>query len=214
MTHLCSYPKLSKNSGFSLVELAIGLVIIGLVLGSIITPMSTLRDNSKRSETKSILKDIHDAVIGFAMNNNGRLPCPASATSNGLESLSGIACTQEHGFLPASSLGLQGSYDSNNLLKDAWGNPYRYSFSNTANYQICNQNNCPNANSVLSSGIPAVILSTGKDGTVNINSPDQLENLDSDSLFVSHEPRDGTTTAYDDHIIWISPNILTLYLSR
>ena len=213
MQNYKTLPKHSQQSGFSLIEIAIGLVIIGLVLGSLITPLSTLRETGKRNDAKKILNDIHDAVIGFAINNNGRLPCPATTTSNGLEALSGSNCTLEHGFLPAASLGLRGSYE-NSLLLDPWNNPYRYSHDTAASYQICIQNNCPNAASIIASNIPAVIFTTGSDGATVTTSVDQLENIDGDSNFVQQTPRDGTTTAFNDQIQWVSPHTLTLYLSR
>ena len=203
----------SQQSGFSLIEIAIGLVIIGIVLGSLVTPLSTLRESGKRNDANKMLGDIHDAVIGFAINNNGRLPCPATTTSNGLEALSGSSCTQEHGFLAAASLGLRGSYD-NSLLLDPWNNPYRYSHDTSASYQICTQNNCPNAASIIASNIPAIIFTMGSDGATGTTSVDQLENTDGDNDFVQQTPRDGTTTAFNDQMQWISPHTLTLYLSR
>jgi len=208
-----TYPKYCSQQGFTLIEIAVGLVIIGLVVSSFITPISSLSDTARRSTVDNMLDDIHDAMIGFAINNSGRLPCPATTSSNGLENWTGSACAQEHGFVPAASLGLQGRYGENNLINDPWGNPYRYSFSETSAYQICTQDACPNAASVLSSGIAAVLVSTGTDGIAGSASADQLENTDGDNRFVRQIFREGTN-AFDDHIRWISPNTLTLYLTR
>jgi len=204
-------PKKS-SAGFSLVEIAIGLVIIGIILSSLITPVSSLRENAKRKDVEQTLADIHDAVLGFAINNSGRLPCPASNSSNGLELYNGSVCDNAHGFVPVSSLGLVGRIDDDNLLLDPWGQPYRYSAQIAAVFQICNENDCPNAASVIATSIPAVIYSTGIDGTTT-GSADQLENLDADNDFVHTVEREGSA-AYNDQLYWISPNILRLYLSR
>lgn len=201
-----------KNAGFSLIEIAIGLVIIGIILSSLVTPVSTLRETAKQKETAQTLLDVHDAILGFAINNSGRLPCPASTSSNGLELYTGAVCSNEHGFLPVASLGLVGQFDEDNLLIDPWGQPYRYSAQIGASYQICNENNCPNAASIIASGIPAVVFSTGSDAA-NTTSPDQLDNIDNDNNFVHTSEREGTT-AYNDQLHWISPNILSLYLAR
>ena len=203
-----------KPQGFTLVEIAVGLVIISLVISGFITPISSLRENAKQKEAQQLLTDAHDALIGFAISNSGRLPCPATNGSNGLEALSGANCQQTHGFLPGVTLGLNGRYGENNLLSDPWGNPYRYSFSNSADLQICTQSGCPNAASVISTALSAVFLSTGKDGGTSSSSADQQENTDSDRFFVKHEPREGTNTAYDDQVYWLSPYTLSLHLNR
>ncbi|MGH1440505.1 MAG: prepilin-type N-terminal cleavage/methylation domain-containing protein [Cellvibrionaceae bacterium] len=214
LLHHCAQYRPRSQGGFSLVEIAIGLVIIGLVIGSFITPVSSLRDNARRAEVEQMLEDISDAMIGFAVNNGGRLPCPATNTSNGQEALTGSNCTQEHGFVPAASLGLNGRYGDNNLLDDPWNNPYRYSFSASSSYQICTQAGCPNAASLISSNIAAVILSTGGDGATVSASVDQLENTDGDNNFVKQSLREAGVNIFDDQVHWISPNILTLYLTR
>lgn len=201
----------NQQQGFSLIEIAVGLVIISLVVGSFITPISSLIDNARRTEADKMLDDIHDAMMGFAINNNGRLPCPATTSSNGAEAMAGSNCSQEHGFVPGVSLGLHGSYGDNNLLNDPWGNPYRYSFNPSAGYQVCTQSACPNAASILSANIAAVIISTGADLST---SADQSENTDNDGHFVRQNFRDAGANAFDDHIRWVSPNVLTLYLTR
>jgi len=58
-------------------------------------------------------------------------------------------CSNAHGFVPVSSLGLVGRIDADNLLLDPWGQPYRYSAQIGATYQICNVNDCPSAASIV-----------------------------------------------------------------
>lgn len=109
--------------GFSLVEMAIVLLILALLLGGGLTVLSAQIEQQKFKDTQRLLDEAREALLGFAAAN-GRLPCPASATSNGIESpVGGGNCTNPfNGFLPAATLGLPGS-DANGYLSDAWGLP-------------------------------------------------------------------------------------------
>lgn len=120
-----------KNKGFSLIELAVVLVIIGVAFGGFISTLSSRIEQSKREQTTQQLHTIKKALLGFAMAN-GRLPCPAIATSDGLEApVGGGDCTSNRGLVPNATLGLSGGVNDDNLLLDSWNNPIRYSVSNT-----------------------------------------------------------------------------------
>lgn len=130
------------QSGFSLVELATVLVIVGFLIGGLLVPLAAQIDASKRTETQKILDDIEEALYGFAAAN-GRLPCPASNGSNGLEDVgaattficdtteSPIATSGYYGFVPAVTLGINGTFNDDYLLLDAWGNPIRYNITSS-----------------------------------------------------------------------------------
>lgn len=107
--------------GFTLIELAIVLFIVALLMGGMLLPLSGQQDIRNRGDTQKILADARDALLGFAMAND-RLPCPASAASNGQESpVGGGACTNPYdGFFPAATLGLT-PVDSQGYLLDGWG---------------------------------------------------------------------------------------------
>jgi hypothetical protein len=72
-------------------------------------------------------------LLGYAVAK-GRLPCPASATSNGVESETVVGngvCTNPYdGFLPAVTLGFQPA-DSQGFALDAWNNRIRYAVAQT-----------------------------------------------------------------------------------
>ena len=217
-----------KTAGFSLVEMAIVLVILGVLLGSLISPLSTQRDLSKQREAKNQLEEVSRALTGFAILN-GRLPCPATNASNGLAqpNAATVNCNQEHGFLPGRSLGLNGSYD-NNLLLDPWNNPLRYSLTTAnggayamqitanltaGNYRVCSQNTCA-ANEIIAENIVAVVYSGGKDGATAPVSANQLENTDNDNDFVKATFSEAINNEFDDIIAWLSPNVIALETLR
>lgn len=120
-------PVSARGRGFTLVEMAMVLLIVALLLGGGLTVVSTQIEQQKFKDTQKILDDAREALIGFAAAN-GRLPCPASAASNGIESPPGgstaaIPCTNPYnGFLPAATLGMPG-LDANGYLLDAWQTP-------------------------------------------------------------------------------------------
>lgn len=112
-----------QQTGFSLVEIAIGLMILSLAAVGLIASISKQTEQRKVSETRELVNSARAAVIAFA-STNGRLPCPAIATSAGQESIASnaggvVTCSAESGFFPAVTLGLP-NLDENGLLNDAW----------------------------------------------------------------------------------------------
>ena len=106
-----------RHKGFTLVELAIVLVIVALLIGGMLVPLAAQRDLQNTSETQKQLLDIKDALLGFAAAN-GRLPCPdtdtdPTAAGYGLEEATCTASLTEEGYLPWKTLGV-------NPL-DSWG---------------------------------------------------------------------------------------------
>lgn len=59
-------------------------------------------------------------------------------------------------------------------------------------------------------GVPAVIFSTGKNGGQGSAGADEAANLDANQTFVSHlpAPKGAANGYFDDIVIWISPNQL------
>src|SRR5688572_3297209 len=118
--------------GFSLIEMAMVLVILGTLLGGVLVAVSQTTENGRRTTARNQLREIEAALYGFAQVN-GRLPCPALHNSNGYESpLGGGNCANSHGFVPVTTLNLNGAINSDGLLLDPWQNPVRYSVAATA----------------------------------------------------------------------------------
>ena len=120
------YPCPPNSPGFTLAEVAIVLLIVGLLMGGLLPTLSGQIDERHNTDTTKQLNDIRDALIGFALTY-GRLPCPAAPNTTGVESpVGGGACTNFYnGFVPAATLGLSGS-DSAGYAVDSWGNRIRY----------------------------------------------------------------------------------------
>lgn len=81
------------NQGFSLIEMAIVLLIIGLALGMILNVTRGMRDTQNRQLVQSKLTTLDTALANFVAQNK-RLPCPANGTiasgavNAGIETLS------------------------------------------------------------------------------------------------------------------------------
>lgn len=118
-------------AGFSLVELAIVLVIVGILMLSLIRTLSSQVEQRNFDDTRRYLEQARELVLAFAIVK-GRLPCPATATSSGDEwPTGGVACATNYGgWLPARAIGYQ-QVDSGGYAIDAWGNRIRYAVSNT-----------------------------------------------------------------------------------
>ena len=64
-----------KQFGFTLIELAIVLVIVGLLIGSFIGTLGARIDNTRRAEAQADLEIIKSALLGYALALAARI-CP------------------------------------------------------------------------------------------------------------------------------------------
>lgn len=118
-----------RQRGFTLIEIAIGLMIMGLVMVGMVASLTQQAEQRRLVDTRSQLAQAREALLAF-VSATGRLPCPATAASAGQESalppVAGVTvCTAATGYLPAVTLGMTG-LDPGGWLTDAWrdsGNP-------------------------------------------------------------------------------------------
>lgn len=195
-----------KQRGFSLVELSIVVLIMGLLLGGLMMPLSVQRENAKYREAVHQLRSISTNIEGFALAN-GYLPCPATPASNGYAAPAGGGCVVQHGFVPATTLDLSGNRNTDNILLDPWGSPIRYSISASdadadglwdfatpgelrdvglsslgPDLTVCSSasgstaTTCAAPNVTLTQAAPLIIYSLGRDWA-SFSSADQLENV-------------------------------------
>jgi prepilin-type N-terminal cleavage/methylation domain-containing protein len=219
--------------GFTLVEMAIVLVIFGLLLSIFLTPFTIQRDAQNRAKTQVLLNEAKEALMGFAVTN-GYLPCPdTDAVPDGIQNRTGTGtfnCTNDEGILPWNDLGID--------RVDSWNRYFRYRVDSTfssntkpftiadaegaSDIQIYGENNTALVST--NSRPAAVIISHGTNGfgakNLNTTSPanqepapngadETINSTESDSTFVSHTPTpQGSANEFDDMLVWISPKVL------
>ncbi|MEQ1603151.1 MAG: prepilin-type N-terminal cleavage/methylation domain-containing protein [Methylophilaceae bacterium] len=201
----------SQNlKGFTLIEMAIVLVIVGLILGGLLLPLSVQVDQKKYNETHQALGEIREAIMGFSLSHSALdgkpyLPCP-DTDANGMENRTGAICTSPEGDLPWADLGMP--------RLDGWDRTYRYRVtpaysSNAVGFTLTSLGVIDVldavAGNVIASNLPLVVFSRGKNGVSG--SVDEAENSDNDTVFVSHPPSEVAGSEFDDALVWV-PSVL------
>lgn len=174
-----------KQKGFSLIELAIVLIIMGFVIGSLLLPLKAQRDSSSLAQTEMTLEMAKKALLGFAQAT-GRLPCPATndgtgtfPDGTGTSNPNGSgACVHQVGFLPAATLGIQPT-DAQGFALDAWGGRIRYAVTNANTNAFTTSAKMSEVGITVlqpdlrvchsSMGITATVCSTGTESNYSIN---------------------------------------------
>ncbi len=81
------YSLFRSNSGFSLIEMAVVLVIFGLIIGTVTPLLVSQIKQEKVSKGREVVRQARDEVIGYALRNNC-LPTPQIDSENGVQYLS------------------------------------------------------------------------------------------------------------------------------
>lgn len=211
-------PTKPRSTGFTLLELSISLLIIGLLSSGLLVGLAAQRDQADNQNARQQLEEIRETLLGYALSN-GRLPCPARATlASNHENAGKEDCSLQHGVLPWATLALPET--------DPWGQRFTYYASTVFTGAIPTGGNASfsldsigNANIYdsngkrLASDLPTVILSHGQHaaGAYNADgkqlagaSGEEKENADADLTFIQHNP----TPDFDDQVTWIIPSLL------
>lgn len=221
------------DHGFTLVEMAMVLLIITVLLAGLVPAVSSQMDQQRTNETRKTMSEIKEALIGYAMRN-GRLPCSADPTkilgqSGWGTERSPCTASTSYGVVPWVTLGTSET--------DGWGNRFTYrvtlTFADTTDgtgascpittgtsFQLCSVGDPDiysdaSETTTVANDIPAIIISHGKNGAGAYTpqgtqrpagSTDEQENTDhsSDWKYVSHIQ----TSNFDDLVEWVTPNIL------
>lgn len=191
---------LRAKNGFTLVEMAVVLVIVALMLGGLLVPISAQIEQRNMAETRKSLEIARDALLGYAMAH-GRLPCPATAGSNGEEAFdavapgnaaNGICATFFNGLLPAATLGITPT-DNSGFAIDGWGNNVvnriRYAVANNTVNAVTNpftrNNGIRNAKINFIAATNLLFVCTGKpSGATPYSSCTGTTALTRDAVFV------------------------------
>jgi prepilin-type N-terminal cleavage/methylation domain-containing protein len=202
-----------QQGGFSLVELSIVLVVIGLLLGGVISGTAAFIQSARNHEANSALELIRESLIGFLVEN-GRLPCP-DTDGDGMENGPGV-CNVE-GDLPFAQLGV--------AERDPWEGSYRYrvtadfagpniagtqasfTLATPGNIDISGRNEV-GALETVATDMAAIVVSQGENRGTAAVSVDEGENINNNLDFIQNRYSAVAGTGFDDKLMWISPLIL------
>jgi len=222
MTH-----RYSQN-GFTLVEMSIVLVIISLLVGGLLAPLSTQKEQERRTDNAALLEQAREALIGYALVN-GQLPCPdtdpVGSPTSGQENTpcdNLPAVTPVPGRLPWVTLGVIGEWD-------AWGEPHQVNYVVNGAFTTMTDitlgsagigigainihsatGNCTTATNLVALNVPALIWSTAKTdyATLAPVRADELDNTNGDQCYVSRDYNTINNQEFDDQLVWLSANVL------
>ncbi|MDL1970465.1 MAG: prepilin-type N-terminal cleavage/methylation domain-containing protein [Candidatus Desulfofervidaceae bacterium] len=182
-----------RNKGLTLLELALVLVIMGLLIGATLPLISDLAKYKHYQATKNRLEEIKKALVGYALMHN-RLPA-ADTDNDGQENTRAT-----RGSLPYISLSVGPT--------DDWHNSFFYDVNanlttTSTKTELCQalQNisgrSYPQISINGSASVPTVlvVISKGENGSLD------EENGDGDRVYESQTP----TETFDDLVIYISP---------
>ena len=113
-------------AGFSLVEIAIVMVIIGLLTVGGLNVVKLKREQALYASSDSALEQVKEAMLAFVVIN-GHMPCP-DTNNDGDEDRGSRECSAITGQVPYVTLGL-----TVKNVKDGWGNFIQYSTNTSVN---------------------------------------------------------------------------------
>jgi len=187
----------SHSRGFSLLELAIVLVVVSLLSAGAITALHVQAERNRRAEVQAMLTDARESLLSYAAIN-GVLPCP-DHDADGNPDVCGKTGV-EHGDLPWKLLALP--------AKDPWGKALHYAvhtnfaagktitLSTTSSLEIQSRDASGTISSLADeASVIMALWSTGQNATDNSKGS-------ADSKIVAESPES------DDILIWLSRFVL------
>jgi prepilin-type N-terminal cleavage/methylation domain-containing protein len=203
---------LQANAGYTLIELTLVILIIGILIAGVAIPLASQVGLAKQKQAQEELARIEEALIGYAIAHPAnRLPCP-DWTGDGQGDDDGSLphpCDNSNyveGDLPWADLGV-GRFDP-------WGNPYRYR-GNIAYTATTGVPDPPDTNDGLAvkdlggsdltvgdpNGPAAIVFSTGPNGTAD------ADNVPA-SPYDDDYTQDLTDESFDDILVIVSRHVL------
>ncbi len=205
---------MNAERGFTLVEMAIVLVIVGLLLGGLLMPLSAQVAQRRIGETQKAMDEIKNALIGFAVMN-GRLPCPTTTTNpaNASYGVEDATCDRTtNGYLPWKTLGVAET-DAWGIIRATTASPWigywRYrvdpgfavifslSTPTDSTLNLTVQNNSGASLTTTTQRHIAIIFSTGKNLTADGQNATFLQ---TNAIYQSDVP----SSTFDDITVWLS----------
>lgn len=202
---------MKKQQGMTLIEIALALIILGILVSGITLPIAAQMQTRQLKENEAYLQEIQQALFGYVVQH-GVLPCP-SIDQNGLAATTCTDWSETQGFLPWKTLQVQ--------AKDAWASPWFYrvnrAFANSS--QPISSETVPDLTQPIQiqdlAGYPLhdtaqknlpcfIVFSAGK------NKKPDGENQNMDALYQANIQ----TPIFDDQVIWSGTPMLFYYLSQ
>ena len=125
-----------STQGFTLIELAMVLLILGLLLSRFLAPLAARVEQQQRNNTQIQLDEIKEVIYGFVLQNH-YFPCPDCSDNTGgcavVEASdpddindgeedfvngagTSLICANDYGNLPWVTLGVKGTDEWNNIF--------------------------------------------------------------------------------------------------
>jgi prepilin-type N-terminal cleavage/methylation domain-containing protein len=210
--------------GFTLVEMAIVLLIVALLLGGLLPTISSQYEQQRRNDARKQIEEIRQALMGYAIIN-GTLPCPVDPAvtdpANPNYGSAAAACganAAAEGYLPWKTLGVSETDawgSKRTSAGDPWVGYWRYrvdrNFAGAAFNLGTGFGTCPAASNdclVIQDNAGNTLTNTTERPLVIVYSTGQ--NLSADGHNAIFEAAGGIyqsnvpNPAYDDILIWIS----------
>lgn len=217
------------HHGFTILEMAIVLLIISVLTASLIGPLTNYLYQRQVADTQKSLEEIKEALLGYAAAN-GHLPAPTLSANNGQAPLGGcgtpIDCS---GFVPWETLGTS--------KLDAWGKIFQYSvtpaftsgqvkFSFVGTKIVCSayDSTSSNCTKTLATNVPALVWSFGRRNWGTNEAGTSLPNLgisntdeelnrrilsaNMTAIMRGYSEAGATGGEFDDQLVWLSTQLL------
>ncbi len=216
----------TNSSGFTLIELAVVLVVVGLLLGGLLLPLGTQQEMQRISTTEDALEEAREALFGYAVAN-GSLPCP-DTDNDGVEDPVSGNCTAQEGNLPWATIGSDSGDDFGSRrfryrVATDYNDHSSIACDTVGDIDICDAatggSDCT-AGTEVALDVAAVLLSHGKNsfgatdrGGNSMPAPttdDEVENADADAVFVSRTHSESTEPngEFDDIVSFVPTTLL------
>jgi len=119
------------DKGFTLIELAVVLLVLGVLTRALVTPLGTVLQERRYRATDDQLERVRQALVGHLVTS-GVLPCPLPGSLSTVTGAIGVIagrCDAGVGGVPARVLGVAGPIDHDGALLDSWGRRLLYAVS-------------------------------------------------------------------------------------
>lgn len=223
-----------RAHGFTLVEMAIVLLILTLLAGSLTAGIASHMARRAEAATDAALDEARDALLGHVVRK-GYFPCPAKSATDGAEDREDPRkCRKNVGLLPWATLGITGVDGWSRRLRYAVAREYVWDIRHTVVGEKANladgdidikTRNIDGTELFLTTDggrTPVVILSHGANGLGatdqdgNALTPptgsDEARNAGPDGrLFYARPASENPGApggAFDDRVSWLSPNLI------